>query len=433
MSTPIPKEYIGDRPDWPGRICFIVLSSGLGGTETLVIRQSRWLRRNNIPTAIITRAGVMEAEYQDAFDQVLHLNEDEVDSGSMLMDEWYRLLDRLADGLRLRGGWHFVVFGQDGVFISCELSARISGCSSSIYLVDDLRYGPTRLEYVEAMSRHGLFISMNAACLEAHRRNYGYELENAVVVPLPIAVVEVPKPLRTSSRIRLITVARLVPMKGYVEGLILAVARAVREDGLDVEMQIIGTGPLLARLKWTAFRAGIAGRVNFIGSVAYADLPRYYRDADIFVGMGTTALEAATHGVPVLLAEAYTAEFRTPGAFSEQPGLELGEPVAGAPSPVGDDLLRAMLKDAALRAAEGEAGRRKIRSQFAEDIVMYRLLGELRMNARQVINIPSPGQDRLCGETKRYLKRLFRGSGSMASVRRGLRAFWDAIRAMISG
>jgi hypothetical protein len=148
--------------------------------------------------------------------------------------------------------------------------------------------------------------------------------------------------------------------------------------------------------------------------------------------MGTTALEAAAHGVPVLLAEAYTAEFRTPGAFSEQPGLELGEPVAGAPSPVGNDLLRVMLKDAALRAAEGDAGRRKIRSQFAEDIVMYRLLGELRTNARQVINIPSPGQDRLCGETKRDLKRLFRGSGSMASLRRGLRAFWDAIRAMIS-
>lgn len=432
MSTPIHKEYIGDKPVWPGRICFIVLSSGLGGTETLAIRQSRWLRRNNVPTAIITRPGVMEAEYQDAFDLVLHLDANEVDPGSLLMDEWYRLLDRLADGLRPWGGWHFVVFGQDGIFISCELSARIAGSASSIYLVDDLRYGPTKLEYVEAMSRHGLFISISVACLEAHRRNYGYELENAIVVPLPMNVVEAPKPLREGSRVRLVTVARLVPMKGYIEGLILAVARAVREDDLDVEVQIIGSGPLMARLKWTAFRAGIAGRVNFIGSVAYADLPRYYREADIFVGMGTTALEAAAHGVPVLLAEPYTAKFRSPGKFSEQPGLELGESVAGAPSPAGDDLLRVMLKDAPMRATEGEAGRQKVRSQFAEDIVMSRLLGELRTNARQVINIPSPGQDRLCGETKRYLKRLFRRSGSVGSLRRGLRSFWDAIRSIIS-
>lgn len=432
MSTPIHKDYIGDMPVWPGRICFIVLSSGLGGTETLAIRQSRWLRRNNVRTAIITRFGVMDGEYQESFDQVLHLDDDEVDLGSLLMDEWYRLLDRLADGLRPEGGWHFMVFGQDGVFISSELSARIAGSSCSIYLVDDLRYGPARLEYVEAMSRHGLFFSMNEACLEAHRRNYGYRLENATVIPLPMSVTSEQKPLKTGSRLRVVTVARLVPMKGYVEGLILAVSQAVREDGLDIELQVVGAGPLMARLKWVALREGIAKRVTFIGSVAYADLPRLYRDADIFVGMGTTVLEAASHGVPALIAEAYTTEFRSPGRFSEQAGFELGEPDQGAPSPSGEGLLRSMLKDGGLRAAEGEAGRRKMLNQFSEDVVMTRLLGELRANARQVINIPSPGQDRLCGETKRYLKRLLRGSGMAAALRRRIRSIWDAARALIS-
>ena len=432
MSTPIHKEYIGDKPVWPGRICFIVLSSGLGGTETLAIRQSRWLRRNNVHTAIITRFGVMDGEYQESFDQVLHLDDDEVDPGSLLMDEWYRLLDRLADGLRPEGGWHFMVFGQDGVFISSELSARIAGSSCSIYLVDDLRYGPTRLEYIEAMSRHGLFFSMNEACLEAHRRNYGYRLENATVIPLPMSVTSEQKPLKTGSRLRVVTVARLVPMKGYVEGLILAVSQAVHEDGSDVELVIVGAGSLLSRLKLTALRAGIARRVIFTGSVAYADLPRYYREADIFVGMGTTVLEAASHGVPVLIAEAYTAEFRTPGLFSALPGFELGEPIAGETKPSGAGMLRRMLKDKDLRSAEGEAGRSKMRSQFSEDVVMAKLLEQLRTYARQVINIPSPGQDRLCGETKRYIKRLFRGSRKIASMRRRLRAFWDATRAMIA-
>jgi glycosyltransferase involved in cell wall biosynthesis len=398
----------------------------------LAIRQSRWLRRNNVHTAIITRFGVMDGEYQESFDQVLHLDDDEVDPGSLLMDEWYRLLDRLADGLRPEGGWHFMVFGQDGVFISSELSARIAGSSCSIYLVDDLRYGPTRLEYIEAMSRHGLFFSINEACLEAHRRNYGYRLENATVIPLPMSVTSEQKPLKTGSRLRVVTVARLVPMKGYVEGLILAVSQAVREDGSDVELVIVGAGSLLSRLKLTALRAGIARRVIFTGSVAYADLPRYYREADIFVGMGTTVLEAASHGVPVLIAEAYTAEFRTPGLFSALPGFELGEPIAGETKPSGAGMLRRMLKDKDLRSAEGEAGRSKMRSQFSEDVVMAKLLEQLRTYARQVINIPSPGQDRLCGETKRYIKRLFRGSRKIASMRRRLRAFWDATRAMIA-
>ena len=432
MSYPSHKEYIGHKPAWPGRICFIVLSSGLGGTETLAIRQSRWLRRNNVPTAIITRAGIMETEYRDAFDQVLHLDDHEMDLGSLLMDEWYQLLDRLADGLRPQGSWHFIVFGQNGVFISCELSARLVGSSSSIYLVDDLRYGPTRLEYVEAMSRHGLFFSMNMACLEAHRRNYGYELENAIVVPLPMTASSEAKPTKISTRLRVVTVARLVPMKGYIEGLIRAVSQAVHEDGLDVELLIVGVGQLMPRLKWAALKAGIFRRVIFVGSVAYADLPRYYREADVYVGMGTTALEAATQGVPVLIAEAYTFEFRTPGVFSALPGFELGEPVAGMNTPHGAGALRSMLRDGELRVAEGEAGRRKILGQFSEDLVMTMFLDELRAKARQVINIPSPGQDQLCGETKRYAKRLFRGTGQVASLRRTLRAVWDTARALIS-
>ena len=428
INKPMSKEYLGHKHEWPGKVCFIVLSSGLGGTETLAIRQSRWFRRNHVRTAIITREGVMDEAYRDAFDYVLRLDDNEIDPGSLLMDEWYRLLDRLADGLRPAGGWHFITFGQDGIFMSCELSSRLAGSTTSIYLVDDVRYGPVRLEYIEAMSRHGLFLAMNEACVSAHRRNFGYSLENAIVIPLPMKVVSEPRPSRPLNRVRVLTVARLVPMKGYVEGLIRAVALAVREDGLDVELQVVGDGALMTRLRWVAFQTGVSGRVNFVGSVSYDKLPAYYRDADIFVGMGTTALEAASYAVPVVIAEAYTHEFRSPGVFSEQNGFDLGEPQADGPCAAGEPLLRRFLKDAELRAVEGEAGRRKIQAGFSEDMVMSKMFFHLRANARQVINIPSPGQDSLCGETKRYLKRFFRGSGKFAFFRRHLRHLREACR-----
>jgi glycosyltransferase involved in cell wall biosynthesis len=432
MSEITSKHYLGQKHDWPGKICFIVLSSGLGGTEALAIRQSRWLRRHDIRTAIITRVGVMEAEYQRSFDQVIHLDDDEVDPGSLLMDEWHRLLGRIVGTLRPHGGWQFLVFGQDGLFLSSELSLRIPGSASSIYLVDDLRYGPARLECVESMSMDGLFISMNAACLDAHRRNFGYRLDGAVIIPLPVAVASEARGIRQSARVRVVTVARLVPMKGYVEGLIAAIATAVRSERLDVELLIVGDGPLLPRLRWAAFKAGILSRVKFVGSVPYAELPAYYRDADVFIGMGTTALEAAAQGVPVIIAEAYTKAFRSPGFFSTLHGFELGEPDATSASSDGASLLIASVKDAALREAEGEAGRQKILRQFSEDLVMERFVNHLRTNVRQVINVPSPGQDLLCGETKRYLKRLFRGSPKAASLRRRLRATWEACRAIFS-
>jgi glycosyltransferase involved in cell wall biosynthesis len=432
MSLSIHKDYVGQVISWPGKVCFIVLSSGLGGTETLAIRQSRWMRRNNITTAIITRAGVMNAEYGEAFDYVYILDDNEVDPGSLLMDEWYRLLNRLADGLRSSGGWHFLVFGQDGLFLASELSTRLPGSACSIYLIDDVRYGPARLEHVESMSRHGLFLSMNEACLTAHRVNYGYDLENAVVIPLPITVAPDARAIRSSARICVVTVARLVPMKGYVEGLISAIAVAVREEQLDVELRVIGSGPLILRLKWMAFRYGISDRVTFTGAVSYSNLPAIYGTADIFVGMGTTVLEAASHGVPVIIAEAYTKQFRTPGLFSRQGGYELGEPSVTEVSPMGYSLLVSLLKDSSLRATEGEAGKSRVLGQFSEDHIMTRFVGHLRNNARPVINIPSPGQDLLCGETKRYLKRIFRGSEKAASLRRRCRAVWDAWKTIVS-
>jgi glycosyltransferase involved in cell wall biosynthesis len=188
----------------------------------------------------------------------------------------------------------------------------------------------------------------------------------------------------------------------------------------------------MSRLKWMAFRSGISDRVTFTGAVSYGELPKVYRNADIFVGMGTTVLEAAAQGVPVIIAEAYTRQFRTPGLFSRQAGHELGEPSVVAASPMGDSLLISMLKDSSLRAAEGEAGRLRVFEQFSEDHIMTRFVGHLRNNARPAINIPSPGQDLLCGESKRYLKRLFRGSGKVASLRRRCRAAWEACKAIVS-
>jgi glycosyltransferase involved in cell wall biosynthesis len=424
------KEFVGAKLDWQARVCFIVPSSGLGGTETLVIRQSRWMRRHQIRTAIISRSGDMDGEYRAAFDEVFVLNDEEVDPGSLLMDEWHRMVDRLAAGLRRFGGWHFMAFGKDGIFLSSELSARIPGCSTSVYLVDDLQYGPSRLDYIEEMSRHGLFIAMNEECLSAHRLKFGYELASARTIPLPMNISADATASGGGPRLRVLTVARLVRQKGYVEGLIRAVACLVRKAGLDVELCVVGEGPLMARLRWVAWRLGVADRVRFVGSIAYADLPAFYDSADVYVGMGTTVLEAASRGVPCLIAEAYTHELRSPGLFSALKTYELGEPRPGRPNPEAADILRNLLEDPTLRSFEGASGRRKVQGEFSEDVVMRAMLAHLQGNCRQVLNIPSPGHDLQCGETKRYLKRMFRRSSKVAAFRRWARGRWDSLRSL---
>jgi hypothetical protein len=83
-----------------------------------------------------------------------------------------------------------------------------------------------------------------------------------------------------------------------------------------------------------------------------------------------------------------------------------------------------------LRSFEGASGRRKVQGEFSEDVVMRAMLAHLQGNCRQVLNIPSPGHDLQCGETKRYLKRMFRRSSKVAAFRRWARGRWDSLRSL---
>ena len=74
----------------------------------------------------------------------------------------------------------------------------------------------------------------------------------------------------------------------------------------DIRFQVLGTGPLNAELKTLAQKEGVQGRVEFLGHIDYADIPRHLHAADIFIrpsrseGMGNSFIEAMAAGLPVI-------------------------------------------------------------------------------------------------------------------------------------
>ncbi len=104
-----------------------------------------------------------------------------------------------------------------------------------------------------------------------------------------------------------VSVSRLVPRKGY-DVLIDAVAQ------LDaVQLAIGGVGRDRSRLEARAKRRGVSDRVHFVGRIAEADLPTFYRSGDIFAmlcrerwngleaeGFGIVFLEASASGIPAI-------------------------------------------------------------------------------------------------------------------------------------
>jgi teichuronic acid biosynthesis glycosyltransferase TuaC len=76
----------------------------------------------------------------------------------------------------------------------------------------------------------------------------------------------------------------------------------------EATLVFVGDGPDRARLESVSHEAGVAQRVRFTGSVAQAELPRYYSAADALVlassreGWPNVLLEAMACGTPVIAA-----------------------------------------------------------------------------------------------------------------------------------
>lgn len=84
------------------------------------------------------------------------------------------------------------------------------------------------------------------------------------------------------------------------------VLEAMGQAGPFFQLKVVGGGPSLEEWRMCAQRLGVEAQVQFLGPQPKETLPRFYREADLFVfpalrdSGGSALLEAMTQGVPVL-------------------------------------------------------------------------------------------------------------------------------------
>ena len=177
-------------------------------------------------------------------------------------------------------------------------------------------------------------------------------------------------------------VSRLVPRKGQ-DTLIRAwprvLAARAAAGGQEPVLLIVGDGPYRKDLGRLAGHLGVTGSVRFTGPVPEADLPGYYKAADIFAmpcrtrrggldveGLGIVYLEASAAGLPVIGGDSGGA----PDAI--EPG-ESGYVVPGRDLDALVSRLTALLADPAAAAAMGEKGQAWVHREWRWDLVAARL------------------------------------------------------------
>lgn len=107
------------------------------------------------------------------------------------------------------------------------------------------------------------------------------------------------------------------PFKAYLFGLI-DVCEQLKRAGLNLELTVISHGKGIADLKTKAAESDCVTLLNGMSNDSLID---YYRSAQLYVGMGTTLIEAANQGVPSIAVRSYTSKFEAESMFAESGGM----------------------------------------------------------------------------------------------------------------
>jgi phosphatidylinositol alpha-1,6-mannosyltransferase len=169
----------------------------------------------------------------------------------------------------------------------------------------------------------------------------------------------------------LLSVSRLTRHKG-IDTALHALAR-LRDSQPSLRYAVVGTGEEQAALEAEARELGVADRVRFLTDVPDRDLPALYNCAEIYLGVsrlmeqrvegfGISLAEASACGVPVIAG-------RSGGIPEAVRDGETGLLVDAEQAEAVADAVTRLLKDPALRARFGAAGRRAVEEHFNWDRV----------------------------------------------------------------
>jgi glycosyltransferase involved in cell wall biosynthesis/aminoglycoside phosphotransferase (APT) family kinase protein len=104
---------------------------------------------------------------------------------------------------------------------------------------------------------------------------------------------------------RIACIASLQEYKGVTH--LVEAVRLLREQAVDLACEVIGEGPLRARLQAQAAAARLGERIRFVGTRTQDDVAAAMRTADVFVLPSVVARSGQMEGIPVSLMEAMAA------------------------------------------------------------------------------------------------------------------------------
>lgn len=233
--------------------------------------------------------------------------------------------------------------------------------------------------YYRHLFATGHLFTCNSAFMARRLERLGCPRDRLVVLPVGVDVQGMPSrpaPHGGDESLELLTVARLVEVKGVEYGL-RCVSRVAAEFP-QLRYTIVGEGPLMADLQRLCGDLGLQKRVRFTGSMDHREVRDLYQQADVFLLPSVVAGDGAEEAQGLALLEAQAAGVPV-----------ISSPVGGIPDSVADGesgflvpqrdveamaaRLRELLAQPDLRTQMGRAGRTLVARHFDLGVQATRL------------------------------------------------------------
>ncbi|HLX68234.1 MAG TPA: glycosyltransferase family 4 protein [Verrucomicrobiae bacterium] len=354
----------------------------LGGIETLIARMSQWLVANGHKVTLLIESPGSWTSLLPKEAQCIAL-EDRF--GELY---YYYHTRRLWKTLNISKPDVIKSFDMGSSWIACQLAALMGdNCKvvAGIYnpLLFKWYYSSKTLPWWDAnrlyLRNYLNHIPVSARLFcgfdqveeleETHR-------EKGILWPIPIDTTQFVPASRRPQWGKIVSIGRLAPMKEY-NLYMIDVVKLLRDKGYDVTWSVYGVGDYEAVMRDKIRGGGLEQCIFMRGVVPYAQFRKVLEDGYIFVGMGTSILEAALFRVPNVNAIAYDREGLTDGPVYNFPPGSIGPGNAPPQLKVSDEIERILnLSPEGYRAEEERVGE-SVKVHEMDDSMKY-FLGLVR-------------------------------------------------------
>ena len=299
-----------------------------GGVETLTLRESKWFKNNKGDVCIITQVitDEMRQLYNDTGAKVVVLDAWNAKSIYSVITSFEKNVE-LIQFYDLRDFLQYKISYTKATFKAIYYCVHpTSDCFFKNNSILRALFQKTIAKLLLDFNKDNCVIYMDDDTLSNNLDFYGIiDKKNSFkILPLPYNTENTTVHKRNSGIFCILTVTRAdFPYKGYVLGMLEDFDE--NHDKLpNFELTIISNGNdiNLLRQKIDSLK-NIKDNVILIEGVSPNKLPYYYSNSDLYIGMGTTVLEAADYSVPIIMTAYNTNYFTSTGLFHDNP-MDLG-------------------------------------------------------------------------------------------------------------